>query len=625
MPFPESSYARTGRFSEIYPVGQGAAGKVYSAVDNLGRRVAVKEALPAAEGFAAFRTKFEKESRLQAALDHPNIVRVHHLEEDPETRELYLICEFADAGSLADLLEREGPLPEARAVAITLDICAALEETERRRVVHRDVKPSNILLFTTAGGGLIAKLADFGIAQDTKQRKTTMLPGTSHPGTPLYMAPEQADATVLVDTRADIFALGVTLWEVLTREDYKALLRDGAGPSLTAFSPGASPAVARVIARAVRANRDERYQTAHEFAADLRHVLDGTSLDPQTIRLASPAGPPPRAPGAWDPDPDSAAHSPFAWLTALGPFALAVALVALSALLTAFSLGITNFVTGGGSVVQVIAETSPPMLTPELAVPQTSTTVSAAAVPALPIEQQATPPSPPVPTGTPMGFVPPPPPVPTNTPSDLVPLSTDTPAGDCVAGSGTLATQSRPVTSFRSVLINAAGRVEIRQGNADSVTITADDNVLRLLIATVRGDELVLDQTRCSRNVREVRFTITVRDLRALTLAGAADATLDGISADELTLKIAGSGTIDASGQARWLAVDIGGAGEVRARALASEAAQVRIGGTGSVALSASDSLDVGISGTGSVVYFGAPAVTQSITGAGSVQGAGAP
>ncbi|NJO84966.1 MAG: hypothetical protein HC828_20910 [Blastochloris sp.] len=78
MPFPSSIFAQNGRFTEIYPIGNGAAGQVYAALDNLGRRVAIKEALPTTEAFASIRAKFEKESRIQAALDHPNIIRVYH-------------------------------------------------------------------------------------------------------------------------------------------------------------------------------------------------------------------------------------------------------------------------------------------------------------------------------------------------------------------------------------------------------------------------------------------------------------------------------------------------------------------------------------------------------------------
>jgi serine/threonine-protein kinase len=384
MPFPESTFARTGRFTEIYRVGQGAAGQVYSALDNLGRRVAVKELLPGAEGFVAFRAKFEKEARLQAALDHPNIVRVHHLEEDPETRELYLICEYADGGSLADLLE-QGPLAEGLALALALDICAALEETERRRIVHRDVKPSNILLFRGPGERLTAKLSDFGIAQDARQRKTTMLPGTSHPGTPVYMAPEQADVTLVVDTRADIFALGLTLWESLTGDDYKALVRSGVGPSLREHRPDVSAGAGAVITRAARPDREERYQTPRAMADDLRRILGGEALDARTVHLARPAR---RAEGP-----------PAGWQQGLGAIGMTLLLMFASTLATGIIMFALGAFSPGGA--------QGPRSQPELAAPLTATPV-----PAL----QPTVPPPPGATATPSELIPlptaPPPTVP---------------------------------------------------------------------------------------------------------------------------------------------------------------------------------------------------------------------
>lgn len=275
MPFTTSVFAQTGKFTEITPIGRGAAGQVYVARDNLQRLVAVKEALPTTKGFASIRTKFEKESRLQASLKHPNIVSVYHLEEDPQTHELYLVCEYASAGSLAERLEQRGPLPPAEALAFALDICAALEETQHQQVVHRDIKPSNILLVSDDQERFTAKLGDFGIAQDRRLRRTTILPGTTHPGTPLYMAPEQADATALLDTRTDIYALGMTLWQMLTGEDYKVLLRDTDRPDIRAYNPHANPDIGRIVQQAVRPDPAERYQTPQELRADLERVRDG--------------------------------------------------------------------------------------------------------------------------------------------------------------------------------------------------------------------------------------------------------------------------------------------------------------------------------------------------------------
>lgn len=602
MPFPTSSFARTGRFSEIFPVGRGAVGQVYSAVDNLGRRVAVKEALPTAEAFAAFRGKFEKESRLQAALDHPNIVRVYHLEEDPETRELYLICEYADGGSLAELIEREGPLPEARAIALALDICAALEETERLRIVHRDVKPSNILLFTQPGGGLTAKLGDFGIAQDTRQRKTTLLPGTSHPGTPLYMAPEQADVTMLLDSRADIFSLGVTLWEMLTGEDYKALLRDGAGPTLQSYNPAASPGIARVIGRAVRPDREERYQTVRELAEDLRRVQQGQR----------PTAPPVRA------RPLARRAAPLALHGRAAPLATAVLLLGVALSIPGLmSLG--NLLMAGGAgpmpawaLVSSLEPTVPPpaALSPSSTPFPFPTPVASGAPTAFP------PTATPVPDVEAMAAVPPTP--------WLDGAAMAGPDG-CLHGSGQVVSEQRQVGAFTNLVVGGIGIVEVRQGATEALRVFAEDNLLPLINSHVQDGTLVLGITGCIRNSSELRYEVTVRDLDSLTLAGAATARVEGLNSDRLSLRISGDGTITAAGAARELSVAIDGTGTVESRQLASVTAEVQVGGTGTVRLAASDRLDVQITGTGTVEYVGSPAVTQTISGLGSVEAVGGP
>lgn len=282
MPFPTSVAARAGKYSEIRAVGKGAYGQVYFAKDNLGREVAIKEALPSALDFQLARTKFQKEAQVQAAFRHPNIVHVYHLEEDPESHELYLVSEYANGGSLADHLEAHGALSEPEAVLVARDICQALEEISAKRIVHRDIKPSNILLVRDSQGTIAAaKLGDFGIAQDLKARGTTVVPGMSYPGTVLYMPPEQANVANLLDVRADIYALGITLWEMLTAEHYK-LLAATATPDLKRYNPRASAAVAAIITRTVREKPAERYQTAQEMRRDLEAALAGTGQHPYT-------------------------------------------------------------------------------------------------------------------------------------------------------------------------------------------------------------------------------------------------------------------------------------------------------------------------------------------------------
>jgi WD40 repeat protein len=219
--------------------------------------------------------QFQKEARLQAALHHPQIIAIYSLEEDADTRELYLVCEYANGGSLAEHLAA-GRVPEAQAILIGRDICAALDATWQQLIVHRDIKPSNILLIKDAGGTIVgAKLSDFGIAQDQKQRRTTLMPGMGHPGTPLYMPPEQGSIANVLDVRSDLYALGVTLWEMQTGRDLKLLPSAHDAEDLQAQHAPISPGMAAVIWRAAQPDREQRYASPAEMANELAAVRDG--------------------------------------------------------------------------------------------------------------------------------------------------------------------------------------------------------------------------------------------------------------------------------------------------------------------------------------------------------------
>ena len=287
MPFPSSSFAQSGRFTDIRPIGRGAFGQVYAARDNLGRAVAVKEARPSSQTFEVALDRFEREAQIQAALHDPHIISVYSLETDPQTQERYLVCEYAPGGSLADFLESHSVLSEQNAVRVALDICAALETTSSHQIVHADIKPSNILLVTNAQGQITgAKLSDFGIAQDRTTRRATISLNTPAAGTPLYMAPEQSNPLNLLDVRTDMYALGVTLWEMLTKEDYKPLLARGV-PDLRRYNPAASPLIAEVIRKATQTQPADRYGTPGEMADALRAVQ--RSAQPVYVRTNGPA------------------------------------------------------------------------------------------------------------------------------------------------------------------------------------------------------------------------------------------------------------------------------------------------------------------------------------------------
>ncbi|MBP8251315.1 MAG: serine/threonine protein kinase [Herpetosiphon sp.] len=278
MGFDTSTFAQSGRFTQITPIGQGAAGKVYSAFDTkINRWIAVKEALPQFEQrFIDSRARFEKEVQIQAQVHHQNIVTVFDLQEDPNTGEIYLFTEYANGGSLANYLEKHGKVGESLACKITLDICSALEKTRLQKIIHRDIKPSNILLFTDDQGTIqTAKLADFGVAQDHKSRRTTAGPNSAHPGTPLYSAPEQSSALNILDSRSDLYALGITLWEMLTNEDYKPLVAQNAQVKLQDYNPVASKSIEAIIQKAIQTEPNLRYQTPEDMANDLRTLQTG--------------------------------------------------------------------------------------------------------------------------------------------------------------------------------------------------------------------------------------------------------------------------------------------------------------------------------------------------------------
>jgi hypothetical protein len=240
-----------GRYRVESPLGEGGFARTYLARDQrLARRVVLKIARWARPEDTK---RAVREGRLLAALDHPSIVKVHDIEE--VAGEVVLVLEHVPGGSLAQRLAR-GPLPLPQALAIADDVLAGLEAAHARGIVHRDVKPGNVLL--TADGR--AKLADFGIAVAPEGAGTVS--GTSFAkagaGTLRYMSPEQARG-LEADARSDLYATGVLLYEMLAGQQYlrldglaefevrRAILEDA--PRLPL--PGAPPAVNEALQRAL--------------------------------------------------------------------------------------------------------------------------------------------------------------------------------------------------------------------------------------------------------------------------------------------------------------------------------------------------------------------------------------
>jgi serine/threonine protein kinase len=266
----------------VEEAGSGGMGVVYRAeeIGLGGRPVALKLLPPALAGDPDFRARFLREMRVAAAIDHPNIVPIYRAGEDRGL--LYLAMRYVHASDLRRVLETEGRLEPARALAILDQVARALDAAHARGLVHRDVKPGNILLAPPVldGDPEHVYLVDFGLARSDNDDRS-IGGGGSFLGTPRYAAPEQA-AGRPVDGRTDGYALGCVLYECLTGRPPFA---DGSGeavllahleaapPRLTTLRPDLPPAIDQVITRALAKSPDDRFPTCRALIAAAREAL----------------------------------------------------------------------------------------------------------------------------------------------------------------------------------------------------------------------------------------------------------------------------------------------------------------------------------------------------------------
>ena len=254
-------------------VGRGAMGVVYRATDlALDRPVALKVVAPALASDPVFRARFERECRLAAALEHPHIVPVFHA--GAEHGWLYVTMRFVEGADLGALLAAEGALEPRRAVHLIAQVADALDEAHAHDLIHRDVKPGNILVRVRAEVEH-AYLTDFGISKhrdgDPELTGTGLAVGTAD-----YIAPEQAQGGA-VDSRADIYALGCVLFQALSGRlpftEGSALKKLWAHvyeppPDLTTLRPELPPALAEAVATALAKHPADRQPSAGAFARD---------------------------------------------------------------------------------------------------------------------------------------------------------------------------------------------------------------------------------------------------------------------------------------------------------------------------------------------------------------------
>lgn len=188
-------------------------------------------------------------------------------------------------------------------------------------------------------------------------------------------------------------------------------------------------------------------------------------------------------------------------------------------------------------------------------------------------------------------------------------------------GSGQLATESRQVSGFTEVELTGFGEVTIEQTGTESLTISAEDNLLPRLTSEVSGDTLVLGEepNTTVRTTKPITYSLTVKDLTGLAISGSGNISVPKLAATALSTKISGSGTITVNGTAVDQDLEISGSGRYQAEQLTSKTVKAQISGSGTANVLATDMLDVKISGSGSLTYTGNPQVTQEISGSGKL------
>jgi serine/threonine-protein kinase len=275
-----------GRYRVGALIGRGGMADVHVGTDmRLGRQVAIKLLKPQLATDPAFRMRFRQEAQSAARMAHPTIVRVFDAGEETvrdgsgqEVQLPFIVMEFVEGRLLKDIIH-EGPLDPLAASRVIEGVLTALEYSHRAGVVHRDIKPGNIMITT---GGQV-KVMDFGIARAVSDSATTVAQTTAILGTASYFSPEQAKGET-VDARTDLYSTGVVLFEMLTgrppfRGDtpvavaYQHVSERPVKPSV--INPKVSPALDSVVMHALAKDRNVRYQTAAEFRADVDAAASG--------------------------------------------------------------------------------------------------------------------------------------------------------------------------------------------------------------------------------------------------------------------------------------------------------------------------------------------------------------
>ena len=286
-----------GRYELGGVLGRGGMAEVHMGRDvRLGRNVAVKTLRADLASDPTFQARFRREAQSAASLNHPAIVAVYDTGEDllNGTPLPYIVMEYVEGTTLRELLQSGRRLLPERALEIVAGVLQALEYSHRNGIIHRDIKPGNVML--TRSGHV--KVMDFGIARAVADMGATMTATAAVIGTAQYLSPEQAKGEH-VDARSDIYSTGCLLYELLVGRPpfvgdspvsvaYQHVREDPLPPSQ--FDPDVPPEIDAIVLKALAKNPENRYQSADEMRADIDRALDGRPVAAPAVMMASGTG-----------------------------------------------------------------------------------------------------------------------------------------------------------------------------------------------------------------------------------------------------------------------------------------------------------------------------------------------
>jgi len=294
-------------------LGRGGMAEVHRGRDlRLGREVAVKVLRSDLARDPSFQVRFRREAQASASLNHPAIVAVYDTGEDrtPLGATPYIVMEYVEGETLRDVLRREGRLDPERAMSLAADICGALDFSHRNGIVHRDVKPGNVMI--TPQGSV--KVMDFGIARAVSDSAATMTSTAAVIGTAQYLSPEQARGES-VDARSDVYSMGCLLYELVTGAPpftgdspvsvaYQHVREDPRLPS--SINPAIPPELDAIVMKAMAKNPANRYQSAADMRSDLLRAVAGQRVEATPVmgdaEKTAIIGAPPGGYGSYDDD-----------------------------------------------------------------------------------------------------------------------------------------------------------------------------------------------------------------------------------------------------------------------------------------------------------------------------------